>query len=518
MDIENLRVPLFLLSVTLFIIWLIRQWTRPHPLSHIPSPPGIPLLGNMLQMDPRKPRLTFQKWTRQYGAAFRMRTLLARNVVVVSSYDLAQEILVTNGTVFSDRPGLFRTKYSMKNSMMAFKNNDASWRILRKLSHRYMKQFGDGMSRLEGILHQGVERMIEDFEASGASPVDTMGTLKEAALYSISVLLLGRAIDRHDPLLKMLMKYENDFTECLSPVRLGMVLLDKFPWMIHLPLPNSKELKSFVKQQDDLWHLIKEDQRHSEYDSLTKLLLENVVKDDGRTSGTADERRSGITDLEAGLTCLNLIFAGIITTSITMYCVISALAHRQDVQDRIRAEVMKALSATKQKRVSLQEKSMMPYLRATIMETLRHFSTITMGGLLHSAREDTKLTGYGPIPKGTVFIINTWNLHHDKAFWGDPENFRPERFLTDDGEFLPADHPNRKHVLPFGAGPRVCVGEVFAMARLFLWTSALVNKFVISTAAGFDAGWMDPDRHDDNGVILKPLPSDVVFTPTDQKL
>ncbi len=497
------------LSITLIIIRIIWQRIRPNPLSFIPCPPGIPFVGNMFQINQATPRLTFQKWARQYGGAYRIRTIAIGEVVVVSSYDTIHEVLTVNGTAFSDRPNFFRMKYTM-GSMMASRNNDALWRKLRKLSHSYLKQFGDGMSKLEDILHEVVDRMIVDLEASNSSSINVMGTLKEASFHSISVLLLGRAVGTHNPLLKMIMKYEKDTIRCLAPVRLDMVMLDKFPWLIHFPLSSSNELKDFVKLQDDVWNIIKQDQTQSDYDSLTKLLLKNVSED---TSGSSEDRKSGLTDEEAGQTCLNLIIAGIITTATAMYCVINTLAYRQDIQDKIHSEILKALAATNSKSVSLAQKPMMPYLRATILETLRHFSITTLGGGSHVAREDTDLKGYGAIPRGTIFLINSWSLHHEKAFWGDPEKFRPERFLDENGEFLPADHPNRKHLLPFGAGPRVCIGEVFAMARLFLWTSALVNKFVISAAPGCDPEWMDPDRHEDDSVFLSPLPCHVTFTP-----
>ncbi len=235
------------------------------------------------------------------------------------------------------------------------------------------------------------------------------------------------------------------------------------------------------------------------------------------TSGSADDSKSRLTDVEAGHACLNIIVAGMATTSTVMYYIINTLAYRQGIQDKIRTEILKALAVTNSTSISLAQKHMMPYLRATILETLRHFTVAPLAALLHAAREDTELKGYGAIPKGTTFIINMWGLHHEKEFWGDPENFRPERFLDEDGELLAADHPNRKHLVPFGAGPRVCMGEVFAMARLFLWTSALVNKFVISTAAGCDPEWMDPDRHEDDSVMLIPLPCDVIFTPRVQQ-
>ena len=468
----------------------------------------------MLQINPSKPRLTFQKWACHYGGAYRIRTIAVGEVVVVCSYDTIHEVLTVNGAAFSDRPNFFRLKYTIAD-MVGNKSNDASWRKLRKLSHSYLKQFGDGMSKLEDILHGAVGQMIVDLEATNFCPVNVMAILNDAAFCSISVLLFGRVVDNYNPLLKMVMKYGKAAQRCFAPVRLDMVMLDNFPFLIHLPLPTSNELRGFVKLQDDVWSMIKRDQKEADYDSLTTLLL-TYVKDD--TSGSADNGQSGLTDREAGQTCLNLVVAGIVSTSIAMYCIINSLAYRQDIQDKLRAEILKVCAATNCTSVSLVHKSKMPYLRATILETLRYFTIAPLGAGINVAREDTELKGYGAIPKGTAFMINTWSLHHDKAFWGDPENFRPERFLDEDGEVLAADHPNRKHLLPFSAGPRVCVGEVFAMARLFLWTSTLVNNFVISTAAGGDPECMDPDRHDDDSVLVQPLPCDVIFTPRVQDL
>ncbi len=506
---------LVVLPLTLLIIWIVKRWLRSDPLSHIPLHPGIPVLGNMLQMEPTKFRLTFHKWARQYGGAYRVRMIPTGEIVIISSWDLIHEILVTKGSTFSDRFTYFRGTYTKIDRMLSVRNADDTWRLLRKLSHRYMKQFGDGMSKVEDILQVAVTRMVGDFRDTNCSPVNTMRILKQTALYSISVLLLGRAVDPQDPLLEMLIQYEHDFMQCLGFFHFQMLVLDRLPWLIHAPLQCSRDLKAFVKFQADLWRRIKENQRLSRSDSLTKLLLENVVPDRCGTSGKTDIGKSGITDTEAGLTCLNLIFAGIITTSISMHYIINVLAFRIDVQDRIRGEMLKAIAATWSDRDSLAHKSTMPYLRATILETLRQFPPAVMNVNIHKAAEDTELKGYGRVPKGTHFMINTWALHHDRDFWGDPEKFRPERSLDDRGELLPPDHPNRKRVLSFGAGPRVCLGEIFAMARLFLWTSALVKEFVITPAVGSDPDCMDPYRQTDDGIVLTPLPCNVVFTPTD---
>ena len=74
-------------------------------------------------------------------------------------------------------------------------------------------------------------------------------------------------------------------------------------------------------------------------------------------------------------------------------------------------------------------------------------------------------------------IFNLWNLHHDEDFWGDPYTFRPDRFLDDDGQLLSASHENRRHLMPFGAGMRVCMGEILAISRIFLIVATIAQIF-----------------------------------------
>ena len=96
----------------------------------------------------------------------------------------------------------------------------------------------------------------------------------------------------------------------------------------------------------------------------------------------------------------------------------------------------------------------------------------------HKTICDVEIEGYN-IPKGTTIHANLWTLHEDEDFWGDPYTFRPERFLDDKGQFLSPDTDERKHVMMFGNGPRVCAGRLFALYRLFLWIVTLVQHFDI---------------------------------------
>ena len=99
----------------------------------------------------------------------------------------------------------------------------------------------------------------------------------------------------------------------------------------------------------------------------------------------------------------------------------------------------------------------------------------------HESSCDTELCGY-KIPKGTAIWPNVWGLAHDEDIWGDPFVFRPERYLDDKGCLVLADHPARKHNLTFGAGPRMCPGEMFALTRLFLIVAMTMQRFDILPA------------------------------------
>ena len=147
-------------------------------------------------------------------------------------------------------------------------------------------------------------------------------------------------------------------------------------------------------------------------------------------------------------------------------------------------------------------------MRACLFELIR-YTSISNNGIPHTTKNDVLLSGT-MIPKGTNVIINYWSLLHDKTFWGDPWIFRPSRFLTDEGKLVAADHPNRKHMMQFGAGPRVCLGELLAMTRLFLFLTNLIQRFDITRNQNMDVVSCDP-RDYKAGINLSPLDYKVCF-------
>ena len=152
---------------------------------------------------------------------------------------------------------------------------------------------------------------------------------------------------------------------------------------------------------------------------------------------------------------------------------------------------------------------------------MQRISCVAPSGLEHKALENSVLEGYR-IPKGmgiffTLEKLNTWlclafyfdlgtnvyysiyKFHTDPEYWGDPETFRPERFLAEDGQTI----LKKERFIPFGFGKRVCMGESLAKAELFIFSVIMLQTLRI----GMPKSGKRPDP-DDNfaGITRSPNP------------
>ena len=127
------------------------------------------------------------------------------------------------------------------------------------------------------------------------------------------------------------------------------------------------------------------------------------------------------------------------------------------------------------------------------METLRKSSMVPMG-LMHTATEDTEYQGYS-FPNRTVVLWNIYHVHHDPAYWGDPENFRPERFLNPDGTVR-----KEERLIPFFTGKRSCPAESLAQNEFFLFFTGILQQFEFTLEANATRPYLGQRQ----GFILKP--------------
>ncbi|ODM87155.1 Methyl farnesoate epoxidase [Orchesella cincta] len=181
---------------------------------------------------------------------------------------------------------------------------------------------------------------------------------------------------------------------------------------------------------------------------------------------------NGAKNLEAVVA--DLFAAGSETSSNTLSFAMLYLILNQEAQQRAQKELDFVIGSSRQ--VSLSDKPSLPYTEATLLEILR-LSSIAPLGLPHRMLADTMFHGYF-LPKDVAVFSNLYAIHHDPTIWGEDVNeFRPERFLSED-ETRVIHH---EALMPFSVGRRACIGEVFARESLFLFLASILHRFNIES-------------------------------------
>ena len=179
---------------------------------------------------------------------------------------------------------------------------------------------------------------------------------------------------------------------------------------------------------------------------------------------------SDLTDGEISDELVTMVIAGHETVAASLAWTLMLLAEHQPAQDRVRAE----LAAHPGPVPLLGHRDRLPWTRAVIDEALRLFPpawTISR----RSSRAD--VIGGHAVPAGTMVIISPWLLHRRGDSWSDPLAFRPQRFL-DAGA-------GRSGYLPFGQGPRLCIGRELALGEMVMVLSRLLSSHRLDLPGGW---------------------------------
>jgi len=192
---------------------------------------------------------------------------------------------------------------------------------------------------------------------------------------------------------------------------------------------------------------------------LLDLLLEGEDPETGRSMSTAELRDN----------LLTFIVAGHETTALTLAWAFYLCAFDQGVQDKARAEAQSALQGRTATAADLPN---LPYCRMIIDEALRLYPPAAL--VSRTAQAPDTLAGR-EVKKGDTVMITIYALHRNALLWDDPDAFRPERF---------AEKPQRYAYLPFGDGPRICIGASFALQEAVIILATLLAKRRFSPVQG----------------------------------
>ena len=380
-------------------------------------------------------------------------------MVIVNGYEAIKELLVKPD--FNSRPDFFRINVYRQNEGFGFSEPNACWKSLRKATFKGIRSYGHGLNRMDRILSDINERTMGKLMKLEVAEkeFDPYDIIYSHMLSSITAFTLGEQVEPTAELHDVVKRLDSLAMTVLNPAGVGATL-DAAPWLRFLGHPIWKKCQELLSTRDELWELVSPSLREDAA-SISHSFLQ------------ARENNSDISEERVKCAIGDMMIAGTVTTTVSTYCLLQILAKHPKIQQRLQKEIDSVLGSSNQ--ACLADLEEMPYMQATIQE-LHRFVTVNPLGLPHATTQNTTLAGHH-IPAGTNFLPNVWGVHRDPEFWSEPSEFRPERFLTEEGTFVPADHPNRRRVLAFGMGPRLCPGENFAKGRIFMLTSAILKQY-----------------------------------------
>jgi cytochrome P450 len=194
---------------------------------------------------------------------------------------------------------------------------------------------------------------------------------------------------------------------------------------------------------------------------------------------------AGLTDREIRDQVLIFLLAGHETTSTALTYALHLLGRHPDVQRRVRAEVAEVVG---DRAPTAADQPGLAYTTMVLKETMRLYPSAPVTGRPSVAEDE--ICGF-TIPAGSDVMVTPWNVHRHPSFWDDPERFDPLRF-----ERTAEQARHRYAWMPFGGGPRACIGQHFSMLESVVVLAVLVRAF------DFAAGPDEPPRTVD--ITLRP--------------
>ncbi|KAK9961643.1 hypothetical protein ABG768_007057 [Culter alburnus] len=473
----------------LLVLYLLSSGSRSQKeRKEPPGPKPLPLLGNLLTLDLKRPFDTFVELSKTYGNIFQV-FLGPRKTVVLVGYKTVKEALVNHAEEFGDRD--IRPGFRMINKEYGILfSNGENWREMRRFALSNLRDFGMGKRGSEEKIIEEIQYLKGEFDKFEGKPFDTTQPVNYAVSNIISSIVYGSRFEYTDSRFTEMVDRANENVRVSgSP---SMMLYNIFPWVG--PFLNSRRIlvrnifknkAEFMKLINGLLETLNPQDRRGFVDSFL------IRKQSDEQSGKKD---SYFHQENLLMTVGNLFVAGTDTTGTTLRWGLMLMAKYPHIQDRVYEEIVRVIGG---RQPVVEDRKNLPYTDAVIHETQRLANIVPMN-LPHKTSCDVHFNGYF-IKKGTTVIPLLTSVLKDPSEWEKPNSFYPEHFLDEKGQFV-----RRDAFMAFSAGRRVCLGESLARMELFLFFTSLLQSYRFTTPPGVSGD--DLDLKGIVGITLNPSP------------
>uniref|UniRef100_G3PE83 Cytochrome P450 2K1-like n=1 Tax=Gasterosteus aculeatus aculeatus TaxID=481459 RepID=G3PE83_GASAC len=463
--------------LVLLLVYLASSFSlgSPKDRKEPPGPTPLPLIGNLLQLDLKRPYNTLLKLSKKYGSVFTV-YMGPEKVVVLAGYKTVKEALVNRAEEFGDRQAMLIIREFNQGHGVIWSNGD-SWKDMRRFALTNLRDFGMGKRASEDKIIEECEHLIEVFKKHKGEPFDTTQPMNYAVSNIICSIVYGSRFEYDDPQFTSLVDRTNRTIQLVgSP---SIQLYNLFPW-IGKWIANRNEVETLItankKQNLQLFSRLKE--------TLNPLMCRGFVDAFLVRKQNLEESKntnSHFNDDNLMQTVLNLFAAGTDTTATTLRWGLLFMVKNPKIQDRVREELSEVVGS---RQVQVEDRKKLPFTDAVIHETQRLANIVPMA-IPHKTTQDVTFQGHF-IKKGTTVFPLLTSVLYDESEWEEPHSFHPAHFLDADGKFI-----KRDAFMPFSAGRRVCLGESLARMELFIFFSTLLQRFRFTAPPGVSVEDLD---------------------------
>ncbi|WP_371478772.1 cytochrome P450 [Kitasatospora sp. NBC_00315] len=401
---------------------------------------------------------------RNRGDIFRFRPL-GIPMVMVNHPDYIKHVLVDRADLYDKDAAIFKiVRPVLRDGLIATADMDLWRRQRRMMAPHFTPRAVGGF--VENMTDE-TEQMLVRWErhAGTGELLDVTDEIGQLALRIVNRSLFSAEVGSHAQ------AFERAFG--VANTVLGSFFRFPFP-PLSVPTPSHRRLRQAIDDMDAFVSLfvkrrLAEDSTGDRTDLLT-LLLHTVDEEDGK----------GMDLEQLHHEVLNICIGAYETTTNALSWTFYLLARHPEVEARLHEEVDRVLGG---RRATFEDLPNLSWTRMIVEEVLRIYSPAYQS--MRRASQDDEIDGFA-VPAGTNILLNSYFLHRHPDFWEDPERFDPSRFEP----ARVAARPKHAYI-PFGSGPRVCIGKHFALTELMLVLATVAREYRLVTPPG--AAEVQPD-------------------------
>ena len=401
---------------------------------------------------------------------------------MLNGYDLISEAYLNHHESLLGRPNNFSHEETFEHAGV-ISLTGRKWKEQRAFLQSTLRSLGTGRNIMAERIRIEADYLLATIDKSQGAAIDISNLVMVCVTNVISGVTFGKRFNQENETIV----YWLGIVEHLFKLLGSSAAINFFPALKYLPGDrfNYRKLRSVVGQmKNTILNWTEKDKRNVNvsdqgFVDIVQVFLTEIErkKSEGVANTTFD-------DVNLQSTMLNLFIAGSETVANTIVFAVLYMVNYPDMQGKLYQEIKDVVGIDRSPDVS--DKTKLKFFSAFIMETQRFGGVIPLG-LDRLATSDIQLGGY-TITKGTTVMVNLDSALRDVSAWGDPDVFRPDRFLDDKGSVVV-----KKDFLPFGIGKRNCLGEGLATMELFIFISALVQKFEFLPENVAELPTMEPD-------------------------